>query len=92
MRLVLGGRPRDTIAPGETVDLARAARGGRSVAEWELVRPLSADNKPMGEEIRGAIVLRGQAGPCPTARGSGQGDADYFAPLDHQREQRICSG
>ena len=55
-------------------------RGGTPVAEWELVRPLSADDKPMGDEIRGAIVLRGR-GTLADSAWVRQGDADYFAPL-----------
>jgi hypothetical protein len=54
-------------------------RGGTSVAEWELVRPLSADDRPMGEEIRGAVVLRGRS--LADSAWVRQGDADYFAPL-----------
>lgn len=79
VRLVFGGQPAVTVAPGETVELA-VPRGGASVAEWELVRPLSADNKAMGEEIRGAIVPRGR-GTVADSAWVRQGDADYFAPL-----------
>jgi hypothetical protein len=79
VRLVMDGRPARTVAPGETVVLA-APGGGMSVAEWELVRPLSADDNPMGEEIRGAIVLRGR-GTLADSAWVRQGDADYFAPL-----------
>ncbi len=70
---------RAPIPPDETVELA-VPRGGTSVAEWELVRPLSADGKPMGEEIRGAIVPRGR-GTVADSAWVRQGDADYFAPL-----------
>jgi hypothetical protein len=79
VRLVFGGQPPATIPPNETVELA-VPRGGASVAEWELVRPLSADGKPMGEEIRGAIVSRGR-GTVADSAWVRQGDADYFAPL-----------
>lgn len=78
VRVVLGGESR-TLAPGETVRLA-SPRGGGSVAEWEMVRPLSADGNPMGEEIRGAIVPRGR-GTVADSAWVRQGDADYFAPL-----------
>jgi hypothetical protein len=77
VRLVLGGESH-TLAPGETVTLA-IPRGAR-VAEWEMVRPLSADGKPMGEEIRGAVVPRSGAGVADSAWVR-QGPADYFAPL-----------
>ena len=79
VRLAMEGRPARTVAPGETVEVA-VPGGGLSVAEWELVRPLSADDKPMGEEIRGAIVLRGR-GTLIDSAWVRQGDADYFAPL-----------
>jgi hypothetical protein len=79
VRLVLGGQPPSTVPPNETVELA-VPRGGASVAEWELVRPLSADDKPMGEEIRGAIVPRGR-GTVADSAWVRQGDADFFAPL-----------
>ena len=78
VRLFLAGQPARTVPPGESVELAvpRSA----SVAEWELVRPLSADRRPMGEEIRGAIVPRGR-GTMADSAWVRQGDADYFAPL-----------
>ncbi len=79
VRLAIGGDTARTVAPGETVVLT-APRGGTSVAEWELIRPLSADDQPMGEEIRGAIVLRGRGSMADSAWVR-QGDADYFAPL-----------
>ena len=79
VRLVFGGEPPSTIPPNETLELA-VPRGGASVAEWQLVRPLSADGKPMGEEIRGAIVPRGR-GTVADSAWVRQGDADYFAPL-----------
>jgi hypothetical protein len=79
VRLVFGGHPPNTIAPSQTIELA-IPRGGASVAEWELVRPLSADGEPMGEEIRGAIVPRGR-GTVADSASVREGDADYFAPL-----------
>jgi hypothetical protein len=78
VRLSLDGRT-DTLAPGETVELA--ARGtGTAVAEWQLIRPRSADDTPMGEEIRGAVVVRGRGAVADSAWVR-QGEADYFAPL-----------
>jgi hypothetical protein len=78
VRLVLGGDPR-TVAPGETVVLA-VLREGDAVAEWEMVRPPSADNEPMGEEIRGAIVPR-QGETVSDSAWVRSGGVDYFAPL-----------
>lgn len=79
VRLAYGRETPRTVAPGETVELA-VSRGGASVAEWELVRPLSADDEPMGEEIHGAIVP-GARGVTADSAWVRQGDADYFAPL-----------
>jgi hypothetical protein len=78
VRLALDGRV-DTLAPGETAELA-APRDGTTVAEWELVRPLSADDAPMGEAISGAVVVRGR-GTVMDSAWVRQGEADYFAPL-----------
>jgi hypothetical protein len=78
VRLAIDGKV-DTIPPWVTVDL-EVPKGGTSVAEWELLRPLSADDKPMGEAIRGAVVLR-TGGMFADSAWVRQGDADYFAPL-----------
>lgn len=78
VRLSLDGRT-DTLGPGETVELA-AGGSGTTVAEWQLIRPLSADETPMGEEMRGAVVVRGR-GRVADSAWVRQGDADYFAPL-----------
>jgi hypothetical protein len=78
VRLAIGGRV-DTVPRGLTVELD-VPKDGTSVAEWELIRPLSADDSPMGEEIRGAVVLRGR-GTLADSAWVRQGDADYFAPL-----------
>ena len=78
VRLAIGERV-DTVARGLTVALD-VPRSGTSVAEWELIRPLSADDRPMGEEIHGAVVLRGR-GTLTDSAWVRQGDADYFAPL-----------
>ena len=77
VRLAIGERV-DTVPRGVVVELD-VPRGGTSVAEWELIRPLSADDRPMGEAIRGAVVLRGRT--LVDSAWVRQGDADYFAPL-----------
>ena len=51
------------------------------VAQWELVRPLSADGQPMGEDVRGSAVLRGPSGTMSIAATSRTADRAYFAPL-----------
>jgi hypothetical protein len=51
------------------------------VAEWEMIRPLSADSQPMGEPVKGAVVVRELR---TTVRGEARprtGEAAFFAPL-----------
>jgi hypothetical protein len=80
VRLVVGDDPARTIAAGQTVTV-RAPRGRTLVAEWEMVRPLSADSQPMGEVVKGAVVLRDARGTVQAAAGPRTPEADYFAPL-----------
>ncbi|HKU59748.1 MAG TPA: hypothetical protein VJQ44_00930 [Gemmatimonadales bacterium] len=80
VRLVVGaGAPR-TVAPGATVRV-RIPRGRTLVAEWEMVRPLSADSQPMGEVVKGALVVREVRGTVRGEAGPRTADADFFAPL-----------
>ncbi len=69
-----------TLPAGASVRVA--VPWGRSLTvAWELVRPLSADGRPMGEEIRGSMVERARLGTIrrsATARGQ---EGNYFAPL-----------
>src|SRR5262249_43149406 len=51
------------------------------VAEWEMVRPLSADSAPMGESLRGSTVLKSPRGTVHSEATTRPGEADYFAPL-----------
>jgi hypothetical protein len=46
-----------------------------------MVRPLSADSEPMGESVKGAVVLREARGTVTAAAGPRTAEADYFAPL-----------
>jgi hypothetical protein len=80
VRLVVGDGAARTVAPGETVTV-RAPRGRTLVAEWEMVRPLSADSEPMGESVKGAVVLRQARGTVVAIAGPRTEDAAYFAPL-----------
>jgi hypothetical protein len=80
VRLTVGDRAPLTVRPGATVAVP-AERGRTLVAEWELVRPLSADSTPMGEAVRGSLVLRGPRGTVTAAAETRQGESDYFAPL-----------
>jgi hypothetical protein len=77
VRLAIAGRV-DTVPGGATV-VVEVPGGSTTVAEWELVRPLSADDRPMGEEIRGAVLLRTRM--VADSAWVRQGQADYFAPL-----------
>lgn len=80
VRLAVDGAPPRMVPPGSSLRVA-APWGRTLVAAWELDRPLSADGRPMGEELRGSIVERGTWGTIRrsvTARGP---DGNYFAPL-----------
>jgi hypothetical protein len=77
--VVAGGAPR-TVAPGQTVRVG-IARGMTLVAQWELVRPLSADSLPMGEEVRGSTVVRDPSGTTRVRATARTADGVYFAPL-----------
>jgi hypothetical protein len=80
VRLAVGtGTPR-TVAPGAEVTV-RVPRGRTLVAEWEMIRPLSADSQPMGEAVKGAVVVRELR---TTVRGEARprtGETAFFAPL-----------
>lgn len=80
VRLVVGDGAPQTVAPGATVRVG-VARGRTMVAQWELVRPLSADSQPMGQEVRGSSVLRGPSGTMHVVARSRSADNAYFAPL-----------
>jgi hypothetical protein len=80
VRVVVGGEQPVIVAAGATVKLP-ASSGKTIVAEWELVRPISADSAPMGEVMRGSTVLRSPRGVVHAAATTRPGDADYFAPL-----------
>lgn len=69
-----------SLAPGTTQTLS-LPRSGSVVVQWNLARPLSADERPMGEELRGSLVIREPSGTIhqrATARAPG---VEYFAPL-----------
>jgi hypothetical protein len=80
VRLAADQKAPRTLAPGETVRLT-APRNRAMVTTWELVRPLSADGRPMGSELRGSVVLRGTRGTTMRSALARGADADYFAPL-----------
>jgi hypothetical protein len=80
VRLAVGQDSALVVGPGQTVRVP-GPRGRAMVAQWELVRPLSADRKPMGSEMRGSIVVREPAGTIRRGATARTPDADYFAPL-----------
>lgn len=69
-----------SVPPGVTERLSWSGDGSQ-VVQWNLARPLSVDQRPMGEELRGSVVVRQPKAAIyhtATARGT---DLDYFAPL-----------
>ena len=80
VRLTMDNDPARVVAPGTSVRLAAPWRKAVLVS-WELVQPLSADGKPMGEAFGGSLMLRqgwGTTKRTVAARGS---HGNYFAPL-----------
>src|SRR5690349_11014581 len=80
VRLVVADGPARIVAPGAEARLT-VARGRALVVQWELVRPLSANDTPMGEAVRGSTVVRGPSGTVRVLAGSRTADGAYFAPL-----------
>ena len=79
VRLVVGNDAPRTVPSGAQARLA-VARGATVVVQWELIRPLSADNRPMGAEVRGSAVLREPTGTTQVRATSRTADQAYFAP------------
>jgi hypothetical protein len=80
VRLTVDGGPPRTVAPGTAVRVAAPWRKAVLVS-WELMRPLSADGRPMGEALTGSLMLPegwGTTDRRVAARGS---HGNYFAPL-----------
>ena len=80
VRLTVDGAPPRTVPPGSSLRIG-APWGRTLVATWELDRPLSADGRPMGEELRGSAVERGTWGTIPRSVSARGPDGNYFAPL-----------
>jgi hypothetical protein len=80
VRVALNGGTPMTVPPGATARLS-GSFGRTIVAEWELVRPLSADSAPMGEPVRGSTVAPKPRGTVHAVASTRPGEADYFAPL-----------
>jgi hypothetical protein len=80
VHLVGGDAAPRTVLPGATAQVA-VPRGTTLVMQWELVRPRSADDRPMGEDVRGSAVLREPTGTVRKAAVSRAPEAAFFAPL-----------
>ena len=79
VRHTVDGTPR-MVPAGSSLRVA-APWGRTLVATWELDRPLSADGRPMGEELRGSAVERGTWGTIRRSVRARGPDGNYFAPL-----------
>lgn len=55
--------------------------GKLRVAMWEVIPPLSADGRPMGEAVRGSVVIPGVRGKVYRSAAPRGSHGDYFAPL-----------
>jgi hypothetical protein len=96
VRLTVDSGQATVIAAGQTRKVG-IPRGKTLIAMWELVRPLSADDRPMGEEVRGSIVIRGPKGTIHAAGAHRGVHGDYFAPLitnasDDQLRLKVNAG
>jgi hypothetical protein len=69
-----------SIAPAETKRLG-VSGDGSVVVQWNLARPLSADERPMGEELRGSEVIRDPRGLIYRSAAARVTGTAYFAPL-----------
>lgn len=78
--IAVGQAPPVTLPAGETVRLA-VPGSGTQVLQWNLARPLSANEQPMGEELRGSVVLREPRGTIDYSASARGTESDYFAPL-----------
>ncbi len=72
VQVVVAGAPPVVVPAGATVKLP-ASFGKTLVAEWELVRPISADSAPMGETMHGSTSWCGaRAASCTPRRRRGR--------------------
>ena len=78
--IAVGQAPPVTLPAGATVRLAVPGSGAQ-VVQWNVARPLSADERPMGEELRGSVVVREPRGTIQRSARARGTESDYFAPL-----------
>jgi hypothetical protein len=80
VRLAVDSGASQVIPPRESRRVT-VPRGKTLVAVWELVRPLSAEGRAMGEEVRGSVVVPGARGTIQHTAAPRSPQGDYFAPL-----------
>ena len=68
------------IGPGAT-HMTGLPGSGSVVVQWNLARPLSANDRPMGEEVRGSVVLRDPTGAVRQRASVRDATTTFFAPL-----------
>src|SRR5918995_762336 len=80
VRLTMEHDPPQTVGPGASVRVAAPWRKAVLVS-WELIRPLSADGRPMGETMSGSLMLRDSWGTTERRAAARGSHGNYFAPL-----------
>ena len=85
--LAVAQRAPVTLQPGtaQTVELP----SGSVVVQWNLARPLSANQRPMGEELRGSAVIREKRGLIRRSATIRESGTAYFAPLITNASQEL---
>jgi hypothetical protein len=85
--LAVAQRAPVTVQPGtaQTVELP----SGSVVVQWNLARPLSANQRPMGEELRGSAVIREKRGLIRRSATIRESGTAYFAPLITNASQEL---
>jgi hypothetical protein len=85
--LTVGQAAPVSVAPGTTQ--ITELPSGSVVIQWNLARPLSANQRPMGEELRGSAVLRDVRGVVQRVAGVRESGTAYFAPLITNVSQQL---
>lgn len=78
--IAVGQSPPMSLPAGGSTRISLPS-GGSQVVQWNLARPLSANERPMGEELRGSLVLRDPRGTVHHSASARGTSGDYFAPL-----------
>ena len=80
VRLTMDNDPPRTVAAGTSVRLPAPWRKSVLVS-WELMRPVSADGRPMGETLSGSLMLRDSWGTTERSAAARGSHGNYFVPL-----------